>query len=138
MSQTSHDDDPVALWAGARLVELLDGHDDPPKYGIREWQHLPNGDPRKAAAMIMAAELWRRYGDEQQLMAWFRDATRNRDALASRRTLAELNALAAPHPPRAVQAAEGWPPVAIPGRPGWYRRFVDGRQVDVQRTDVAA
>jgi hypothetical protein len=41
-------------------------------------------------------------------------------------------------PGKPVQATLGWPPVAIPGRPGWYRSHVDGRQVDVQRTDVAA
>ncbi|MEU5195226.1 hypothetical protein AB0G86_14390 [Streptomyces scabiei] len=88
--------------------------------------------------MITAAELWRRYGDEQELMAWFRDASRHREPLASRRTFVELDALAQPKPAKPVQATPGWPPVAIPGRPGWYRRLVDGRQVDVQRTDVAA
>ncbi|MBE1601297.1 hypothetical protein [Streptomyces stelliscabiei] len=138
MSQISRDADPVSLWASARVSELLDGQGDPPKYGNREWQELPNGDPRKAAAMITAAEMWRRYGDEQELMTWFRDAYRNREPLAGRRTLAELDALARLKPAKPVQATPGWPPIALPGRPGWYRCHVDGRQVDVQRTDVAA
>ncbi|MFJ9376836.1 hypothetical protein [Streptomyces sp. NPDC101455] len=138
MSQASYEDDAVALWAGARLDELLDGQGNPPKYGIREWHQLPNGDPRKAAAMIMAAEMWRRYGDEESLLTWFRDATRNRDSLASRRTITELDALAKAQPPHPVRATDGWPPVAIPGRPGWYRHLVDGQQVDRQRAGVAA
>lgn len=33
--------------------------------------------------------------------------------------------------PYEVTATPGWPPVAIPGRPGWYRHWVDGRQVDL-------
>ncbi|WP_237304910.1 hypothetical protein [Streptomyces qaidamensis] len=59
-------------------------------------------------------------------------------ARPDRRTLAELDALAKPHQPRPVQASEGWPPVAIPGRPGWYRCLRDGRQVDVHKRQAAA
>lgn len=128
----SRDDDPTALWANARVTELLgDDTTPPPRYGTREWQQLPSSAPQKAAAVITAAEMWRKYGDEEDLLAWFRDASRAREPLASRKTLAELDALAKPEPPRPVQAAEGWPPVAIPGRPGWYRHVVDGRQVDL-------
>jgi hypothetical protein len=126
-------DDPVALWSSARVTELLDGQDPktrPPKYGSAAWQRLRGDDPMKAAAVITAAEMWRRYGDEEALVAWFRDASRNRDPLASRRTLAELNALGHPKP-RLVQATDGWPPVAVPGRPGWRRHLVDGQQVDL-------
>jgi hypothetical protein len=130
--------DPVALWASYAVTQLLDSQDDPPKYGSAAWQRLPGDDPRRAAAIIEAAEWWRRYGDEQELMAWFRDASRNRDYLASRRTIAELDALAKPKPPRPLQAAVGWPPVAIPGRPGWYRHLVDGQQVDLLRGEAAA
>ncbi|WP_406360333.1 hypothetical protein OID55_10980 [Streptomyces sp. NBC_00715] len=36
-----------------------------------------------------------------------------------------------PHAPRQVAATPGWPPVAIPGRPGWWRHHIDGRQVDL-------
>ncbi|MFI0964652.1 hypothetical protein ACH4S8_25130 [Streptomyces sp. NPDC021080] len=129
--------DPVALWASSAVTQLLDGQDDPPKYGSTAWRELPGDDPRRGAAIITAAEWWRRYGDEDELLSWFRDASRTRESLAGRKTLAELDALATPKP-RPVQATDGWPPVAVPGRPGWYRHLVDGQQVDVQRTDVAA
>lgn len=33
--------------------------------------------------------------------------------------------------PYEVVATPGWPPVAIPGRPGWWRHCVDGVQVDL-------
>lgn len=36
-----------------------------------------------------------------------------------------------PTPPREVHAAPGWPPVAIPGRPGWWRHWINGREVDL-------
>nr|WP_240982882.1 hypothetical protein [Streptomyces sp. S3(2020)] len=101
-----------------------------PRYGGREWGCLPNAAPQKAAAVFTAAEMWRKYGDEEELLAWFREAHRARPPLASRKTLAELNELARPQPPRAVTASSGWPPVAIPGRPGWRRHLVDGKQVD--------
>lgn len=134
----SWQDDPVALWASARVTELLDGHDQPPRYGTPEWQQLPGTDPKKGAAVITAAEMWRRFGDEDELVAWLKDAYRVRTPLASRKTIAELNALAKPKPARPVQAAAGWPPVAIPGRPGWYRHLADGHQVDLQQAKAAA
>jgi len=36
-----------------------------------------------------------------------------------------------PVPPREVTATPGWPPIAIPGRPGWWRHLVGGQQVDM-------
>ncbi|MFG3235006.1 hypothetical protein ACGFZG_25020 [Streptomyces antibioticus] len=138
MTQVSYAEDPVSLWASARVSELLDGHGDPPRYGGPEWRRLPNNDPRKAAAMITAAEMWRKYGDEQELMDWLRDATRNHTSLARRRTLAELDAMARSRPAIPVQAAPGWPPVRVPGRPGWYRHLVDGKQTDRFHGEAAA
>ena len=32
---------------------------------------------------------------------------------------------------REVIATPGWPPVAIPGQPGWWRHWIDGQQVDL-------
>lgn len=32
---------------------------------------------------------------------------------------------------REITATPGWPPIALPGRPAWYRHLVDGRQVDL-------
>ncbi|WP_406462332.1 hypothetical protein OH768_44245 [Streptomyces sp. NBC_01622] len=139
MTVTSRYDDPIALWASHRVTALLDGHDaPPPRYGTREWHLLAENDPRKAAALIEAAEWWRKYGDEVGLLAWFRDVSRSRGPVANRMTIAELDRLAKPKPTNPVQASQGWPPVAIPGRPGWYRHLVNGQQVDWPRAEMVA
>lgn len=146
--------DPVALWVSARVTELLgEEHQAVPAYGSPEWQQLDSNTPQKTAAILTAAESWRRFGHEDlsvieaaeqwrkygsEVLQWFKEASRPHVPIADRRTLAELDTLAKPRQPRPVQATEGWPPVAIPGRPGWYRRLVDGRQVDVQHGQVAA
>lgn len=36
-----------------------------------------------------------------------------------------------PDPPRQIAATPGWPPVAIPGRPRWWRHCINGQQVDL-------
>lgn len=36
-----------------------------------------------------------------------------------------------PPEPYEVTATPGWPPVAIPGRPGWWRHYIHGQQVDL-------
>lgn len=132
--------DTISLWASARLAELIDdkaARDGVPSYGTEAWQRLPGNDPRRAAAIIGAAEMWRKYGDEEALLTWFRESSAPHRPIAERKTIAELNALAKGRQTRPVQATQGWPPVAIPGQPGWYRHLVDGRQVDVQRTEPA-
>ncbi|WP_157852695.1 hypothetical protein RFN58_07075 [Streptomyces iakyrus] len=40
-----------------------------------------------------------------------------------------------PPQPHTVTATEGWPPVAIPGRPGWWRHLINGEQVDLPTRD---
>jgi hypothetical protein len=111
------------------VTGLLNGHDpkaQPPKYGSITWQRLRGDDPMKVAATITAAEMWRKYGDEEALLSWFREAQQTRTPLAGRKTLAELNEAARPKPAVPVQATAGWPPVAIPGQPGWYRHCGPG------------
>lgn len=125
--------DPTTLWATARLAELLPTQDTPPKYGSPPWRQLPQSDPRRAAAIITAAELWRRYGDEEALLTWFKEASAPHPPLAERRTLAELDARARPRPAHLLQATATWPPIALPGRPGWYRHFINGQQTDRPR-----
>ncbi|MER6557239.1 DUF2742 domain-containing protein [Streptomyces sp. NPDC001027] len=141
-------DDPMALWASNAVTQLLDGQDEPPAYGSPAWRRLPGDDPRRAAAILTAAESWRRFGCEDmsvieaaemwrrygsdQVLTWFRESSVSHRPLADRRTLAELDALSKPKPPRPVQATAGWPPVAIPGRPGWHRHLVDGQQIDLR------
>jgi len=113
-------DDMTTLWAEQQVTSLLPDDVDVPAYGTREWLQLPAGDARKAAALITAAEMWRRYGDEQALLDWFREAHRARPSVADRRTRAELDALARPRPPHELRATPGWPPIAVPGQPGRY------------------
>lgn len=113
-------DDKVTMWAEQQVTALLPDDVDVPEYGSREWLQLPAGDPRKAAAVITAAEMWRRYGDEQALLDWFREAHRARPSIADRRTRAELDAAAKPRPTHQLQATPGWPPIAVPGQPGRY------------------
>lgn len=144
MTRPRTGDDPVALLASAQVTRLLDGQDPKvrlPRYGSVAWQRLRGDDPQKAAAVITAAEMWRRYGDEGDLLQWFREAQQQtRTPLSSRKTRAELDEAARPKPAALVRATAGWPPVAVPGRPGWSRHLVDGRQVDLphNRSGAAA
>lgn len=39
-------------------------------------------------------------------------------------------------PPRKVTATPNWPPIAIPGRPGWWRHCINGQQVDLPTRDA--
>ncbi|MFF7754374.1 hypothetical protein ACFZCP_35245 [Streptomyces sp. NPDC007971] len=145
--------DAVALWASSAVTQLLDGQPDPPKYGSTAWRRLPGDDPRRAAAIITAAESWRRYGHDDlsvieaaemwrkygdDVLTWFKEASASHRPLAERKTLDELDELAKPKPARPVQATAEWPPVAIPGRPGWYRHLVNGCQADLENRRAAA
>jgi hypothetical protein len=138
--------DAVALWASAQVTAL--GVETWPPYGGDAWRALLADDPRKAAAIFEAAEQWRRYRAEEDDLdrllvddpeEWYRRVTAEADAearriapaLAKRPTAAEQRARAGHRPLRAVTATPGWPPVAIPGRPGCYRHLIDGRQVDL-------
>jgi len=57
-----------------------------------------------------------------------------RQRLAANRnapTWAEQQELRRLPPPQKVTATPNWPPIAIPGRPGWWRHCIDGQQVDL-------
>ncbi|MGW3663722.1 hypothetical protein [Streptomyces sp. NPDC005141] len=114
----------VHLWAAARTSYFSR---DFPKYGSAAWQALHPDDPRRLAAALEAAELWRKYGDEEALLAWFREASRPRPSIADRRARAELDQAAKPKPAHQLRATAGWPPIAIPGQPGRYLRC-EGRR----------
>jgi len=49
------DPNPTAQWAAEELRHLT----HIPTYGTPEWHHLEPTDPRRAAALITAAEAWR-------------------------------------------------------------------------------
>lgn len=77
----------TGLWASNQVTQLLDGVDGPvPEYGSLEWVQLLPGDPRKVAAVIAAAEEFRRYVREETWMdelhrrdpeAWHAELTAN-------------------------------------------------------------
>lgn len=120
-------EDAVQLWAEARQLYFAA---DFPKYATKEWRQLHPDDPRRLAGALDAAENWRKYGDEEALLQWFRDANASREPLWARRTLAELDALAKHRRPHDVIATPGWPPIKVPGTETW-RHNLDGRQVDL-------
>ncbi|MDI3417898.1 DUF2742 domain-containing protein [Streptomyces luteolus] len=122
-------DDPTALWAAAQ-ADLLP--DDYPAYGSPAWRELPSADPRRFAAVLAAAELWRRHEVREAWLAglddddWQQEITRDalndvrRMRLSARPTRAELDALAGPLAAHRLTATPGWPPIAVPGQPGRY------------------
>lgn len=112
------------LWADAKAHFLARVF---PRYGTHAWCALDPDDPRRLAAVLHAAEMWRKYGDEDNLLAWFRDASRPRPPLADGKTRAELDAAAKPKPPHQLRATPGWPPIRIPGQPGRYLTHTEGR-----------
>ncbi|MEU2722737.1 hypothetical protein [Streptomyces smyrnaeus] len=140
----------TALWAEARVTDLLaDAPDDTtvPGYGSPAWLALPAGHPLKSAAVLTAAEAWRRRELEEQRLdalaetdpdAWFREISAEADQYAARLgphlaavpTLPELARHRRPCAPHPVAATPGWP-VRVPGRPGVWRHCIHGQQVDL-------
>ncbi|MBY8879756.1 hypothetical protein K7862_19235 [Streptomyces sp. PLK6-54] len=121
---------------------------DLPRYGSRAWLQLTADDPKRAAAILVAAEQWRRHHIEQRWLdelgeydpvAWWQEVTRDADAeavklarhLRGMRTQRELRNAASKCEAIPVRASNGWPPVAVPGRPGWRRCLVNGQQTDL-------
>lgn len=140
--------DSTAMWAEAQITRL--GVDAFPAYGSPAWLALRANDPRRAAAIIEAAELWRRQQAREQWLddllerdpeQWYRLVTADADReagrvlraerLSTRPTAAETAGRRTHGEPRPVVATPGWP-VAIPGRPGWWRHHLEGgRQFDM-------
>lgn len=121
--------DPAALWAAAQAEMLPESF---PAYGSDAWRELPPADPRRFAAALTAAELWRRHEARERWLAsldddaWQREMTRDaleavrRMRLSARPAKADVDALARPLPPHQLTATPTWPPIAIPGQPGRY------------------
>ncbi|MFG2914605.1 hypothetical protein ACGF0D_17160 [Kitasatospora sp. NPDC048298] len=137
-----------------------------PEYGSPAFAALPPGDPRREAALITAAEAWRQQAEEAPLYlhasmrtnivlgeqaraAWvaedeasWKRLVRTVRAWSNHPTaleLAERRTRAAEAARRPVSASAGWPPVAIPGQPGWHRHHLpDGRQADLPDTTSLA
>lgn len=107
--------DIAGLWADAK--SLFFARDFPP-YASKAWRELHPDDPKRLAAALEAAEMWRKYGDD--VTGWLRDATAPKPPLWQGRTRAELEQARQPKPPHQLQATPGWPDIAIPGKPGRY------------------
>ncbi|WP_371614768.1 hypothetical protein [Streptomyces sp. NBC_00454] len=115
--------DIVALWAEARTAFYADEF---PPYASKAWRALRPDDPRRLAGVLAAAELWRKYGDEEALLQWFRDVS-SRSFVADAKTLAELTEARKPKPPHQLQATTGWPPIRVPGGNGRYLTYAHER-----------
>ncbi|MCM1939489.1 DUF2742 domain-containing protein [Streptomyces sp. G3] len=116
--------DVVALWAEARLRYLAE---DFPPYGSPAWYALHPDDPVRFASVIDAAEKWRKYGDEAELLQWFREASQRPEAIHRRRTLAELDEKARQC---RVQALDAWTArrAAITPNPRWPQAAIPGQE----------
>lgn len=113
----------VELWAAAKALFFAR---DFPKYASPEWRALHPDDPRRLAGALEAAEMWRKYGDEEELAAWLKNLSRTPN-LVGHRTRAELDALARPKPPHQLRATPGWPPIRVPGGNGRYLTYTEAR-----------
>lgn len=102
-----------------------------PAYGSGDWLRLDPADPRCYAAVLEAAELWRRMDADPDLppaewcAAVFGDARRLAAQVVAAtnriRTARQIrDARAQSKPPHVLRATRGWPPIAIPGKPGRY------------------
>ncbi|MEU6703882.1 hypothetical protein [Streptomyces wuyuanensis] len=132
---------------------------DWPAYGSAEWMRLDPRDPRCYAATLEAAELHRRAEAERQRLdhlmdhdpeAWWHEMTSDANdyaatlgrSLATQRAAEErriAHARAATNLPHQLQATPGWPPIAIPGQPGWFRHCgTTGEQLDLPTADPGA
>ncbi|WP_405489115.1 hypothetical protein [Streptomyces sp. NBC_00096] len=116
--------DIAGLWAEAK--SLFFANDFPP-YASPAWLALHPDDPRRLAGALDAAEKWRKFGDEESLLQWLRDAA-GRRFTAEGKTASELAEARKPKPPHVLQATPGWPPIRIPGGNGRYLIYTDERR----------
>ncbi|HEX2551910.1 MAG TPA: hypothetical protein VHK64_09985 [Nocardioidaceae bacterium] len=116
--------DIAALWANAKTAWV---DRDFPKYGSTAWIALDPEDPRRLAGALEAAEMWRKYGDEEELCAWLKNLGRPLN-LVDTRSRAQLDALAEPKPPHQLRATPAWPPIRIPGGNGRYLTYRHSHQ----------
>ncbi|MFF8264073.1 hypothetical protein [Streptomyces virginiae] len=117
-------DEFVSLWAEARTAYYADEF---PPYASNAWRALRPDDPRRLAAALDAAEKWRKYGDEEALLQWFRNVAGHRFT-AEGKTAAELAELRKAKPPHQLHATPGWPPIRIPGGGGRHLTYIPERR----------
>lgn len=133
--------DVTQIWAEQQFAAL--GVIEAPEYGSPAWVKLRAEDPRRAAALIEAAELWRRSRARETWLdqlaeddpeRWFALVTADADAeakrllrlmrLSTRPTWTEIQTKRATHGGvHQLKATPGWPPIAVPGHPGRYLTY---------------
>ena len=126
--QDAPDFDPgviAQLWADAKVLWAAGVY---PKYASPAWVALHPDDPKRLAGALQAAEMWRKYGDEEALIEWFRSLDTPPTPIWARRTKDELDELAKPKQPHQLQATAGWPPIRIPGGNGRYLTYTEERR----------
>jgi hypothetical protein len=128
--------DITQIWAEQEFTRL--GILEAPEYGTPEWVKLPPRAPERFAAVIEAAELWRRHcareawldqlaeEDPEQWYALAMEDARAEGAkvakaLRGRRALKD--ARASFRPAHQLKATPGWGRIAIPGKPGEYLTY---------------
>ncbi|MBM7091033.1 hypothetical protein JTP67_21315 [Streptomyces sp. S12] len=136
----------TALRANAQVTALR--VDSWPQYGSPEWLRLHPQDPRVYVATLEAAELHRIAEAERARLDWLmdnqpdewwrevtdearRETCRRVRAAKSMEAAVEVRARqarAARRPPHKLTATRGWPPVAIPGRPGEYLTYQENSE----------
>jgi hypothetical protein len=130
-----------------------------PLLGTPEWSALPQDAPERLAALLIAGRVWvQREADRAEDVAYEAalhvehgviealDSVEPANAMARQLagglartpTYAERTQRMQQCPPiHEVQATADWTPVQIPGRPGWWRHFIDGQQVDLPTASVS-
>lgn len=93
----------AAVWARTQ-IRAFAGAGPIPEYGTVDWLRLPEKDPRRYAAVVIAAEQSR--------------TPREPAARAAHRQTSPARS-------RPLQATPGWPPIAIPGCPGAFLTLED-------------
>jgi hypothetical protein len=68
-----------------RLIGRVPNGTVVPRYGSDEWDALPDQDPRRAAAIMVAAEAWRDYLSPERIAQDLLDEMADRDRELSRR-----------------------------------------------------
>ena len=133
--------DITALRAETQVAALR--VNDWPPYGSADWLRLDPQDPRTYVATLEAAELHRRAEAERARLDWLMDnqpdvwwaeitdearaetcrRVRAAKSMESAASVRARHARAGNRTPHKLTATRGWPPIAIPGRPGEYLTY---------------
>ncbi|WJV47646.1 DUF2742 domain-containing protein [Streptomyces flavofungini] len=94
--------------------------DDWPEYGSLPWLQLPADDPRVYVATLEAAELHRMDEERRHADARAQAAETLQSAIEAAAT---RRGTMRTRPPHKLTPTPGWPPIAVPGKPGEYLTY---------------